>query len=99
MATARRLQDHVPPHVENFLVDAEEGRGHSARVAEVHGLAELGKSVFRRQDLREKVVTLGVVGPGKIEVATLERAGLLLEEEVVHHAEPLDLFVSGDARH
>ena len=46
-----------------------------------------------------KVVAVGVVGTGEVEVAALEGAGLRLEQQVVDDAEPLDLFVGGDPRH
>ena len=53
------------------------------RVPEVHGVAKLWEAMLRREQLRQHVVALGVIGTSEVEVAALERSRLLLEEEVV----------------
>ncbi len=55
--------------------------------------------MLRREHLWQQIVALRVIRASQVEVAALERARLLLEQEVVGDAEPLDLFVGRDARH
>ncbi len=52
-----------------------------------------------REDLRKQVVAVRVIRASKVEVAALEPADLLVEKQVVHGREPLELFVGGDAGH
>ena len=94
---ARRLVDHVTPHLELGGIAFEQRRGDLPGVAQVRGGEQFRHGPFREQRLREEVGAVGFIGPGEIEVAALDTATAFAEEAVVDVAQPHQLFVGGDA--